>query len=103
MSYIGHSITIRQNERKIVMQMKMTLAAVLLSTFTLVACSKQESAPASEQVTQTEEISAEQQALIDSVDQPIEPEVVASETESAETAAVEENAETPAENAQAAE
>lgn len=63
---------------EIVMNLKLTLAAFLLVPLALTACSKQEQAPASEQVdasavasTDSEQLSPEQQAAIDAIDKPV--------------------------------
>ena len=60
------------------MKFKFVLAALIALPFALTACSKQENAPASEQVavssaatTESETISAEQKAAIDALDQPV--------------------------------
>ncbi len=57
------------------MKFKFTLLAVLLAPLAFTACSKQQdsttTANAQTQETQTEVISAEQQAAIDAIDQPI--------------------------------
>ena len=60
------------------MKLKFVLAALIIAPLALTACSKQENAPASEQVavssaatTESETISAEQKAAIDALDQPV--------------------------------
>ena len=60
------------------MKFKFVLAALIALPFALTACSKQENAPASEQVavssaatTESETIPAEQKAAIDALDQPV--------------------------------
>ena len=60
------------------MKFKFVLAALIALPLALTACSKQENAPASEQVavssvatTESETISAEQKAAIDALDQPV--------------------------------
>ncbi len=59
------------------MKFKFVLAALIALPFALTACSKQENAPASEQVsgatapTESGTISAEQKAAIDALDQPV--------------------------------
>ena len=61
-----------------VMKFKFTLAALLIGPLAFTACSKQEKAPASEQTSSSEatsaesaNTSAEQQAVIDALDQPV--------------------------------
>lgn len=62
------------------MKLNLAFAVLLIAPLTLVACSKQEKAPASEQgtasaavatETTSEEVTAEQQAAIDAIDQPV--------------------------------
>ncbi|WP_445115615.1 hypothetical protein [Acinetobacter sp. WZC-1] len=60
------------------MKLKLTLAALLMTSLALTACSKQEKAPESEQGTASSatpadsgQVSAEQQAAIDGIDQPV--------------------------------
>ena len=60
------------------MKFKFALAAFIVMPLALTACSKQENAPASEQVavsgataTESETVTAEQQAAIDAIDQPV--------------------------------
>ena len=60
------------------MNIKLTLAALILVPFALTACSKQEKAPAADQasasevaVSESEQVSPEQQAAIDAIDQPV--------------------------------
>ena len=61
------------------MKLKVVLAALIIAPLALTACSKQENAPASEQVsvsgatapTESGTISAEQKAAIDALDQPV--------------------------------
>lgn len=76
------------------MNFKLTIAAIALSAFALTACTKKEEAPKTEGTTAEApaevEISAEQQALIDSVDKP-DPEAIAID-ESVVAAADAENA-----------
>ena len=70
------------------MNMKLLVSLVIALPLFTVACSKKE-APAQEAVETQTEISAEQQALIDSVDQP-EPEAIAVEGEEDAAPAAEE-------------
>ncbi|NNP72211.1 hypothetical protein A7P53_06985 [Acinetobacter defluvii] len=62
------------------MKLNLALAVLLIAPLTLVACSKQEKAPAAEQGTASaavatdtasETVTAEQQAAIDALDQPV--------------------------------
>ena len=62
------------------MKLNLALAVLLIAPLTLVACSKQEKAPAAEQgtasaavatETTSEKVTAEQQAAIDAIDQPV--------------------------------
>ncbi|AWL29098.1 hypothetical protein DJ533_11225 [Acinetobacter defluvii] len=62
------------------MKLNLALAVLLIAPLTLVACSKQEKAPAAEQGTASEAVAtdtasetvtAEQQAAIDALDQPV--------------------------------
>ena len=72
------------------MKLKMTLAVLLLAPLAFTACAKKEEAPKAETAETAPaevQISAEQQAAIDSVDQP-DPEAIAiDETVVAEAAA----------------
>ncbi len=59
------------------MNFKLSIAALILIPFALTACSKQESAPAAQQgsasevvVDESSQITPEQQAAIDAIDQP---------------------------------
>ena len=59
------------------MNFKLSIAALILIPLALTACSKQESAPAAEQssaseivVDESSQVTAEQQAAIDAIDQP---------------------------------
>ena len=88
------------------MKFKFVLAAFIVLPLALTACSKQENAPASEQVavsstatTESETISAEQKAAIDALDKPVMdekntdiPESVANAPADAATPATEEEA-----------
>ena len=63
------------------MYLKLTLAACVLIPMTLVACSKQEKAPAAQEnatseavVTSDEKLTPEQQAAIDALDKPAQDE-----------------------------
>ena len=58
------------------MKLHLALATLLAATFTLTACTKQEKAPASEAetsavATESETVTPEQQAAIDSIDKPV--------------------------------
>ncbi|SPL69299.1 hypothetical protein [Acinetobacter stercoris] len=60
------------------MNLKLTLAAALVASLTLSACSKQEKAPASEQTSASEapandsnQVTPEQQKAIDALDKPV--------------------------------
>ncbi len=58
------------------MNLKLTLAATLIASLALTACSKQDKAPASEQTsaavtTDSDKVTPEQQKAIDALDKPV--------------------------------
>lgn len=53
------------------MKFKFVLAALIIAPLALTACSKQDKAPASEQLSSSESVATEQQAAIDALDQPV--------------------------------
>ncbi len=66
--------------RNNIMKLQLGVIALLAATLAMTACSKQESAPAADQTSTSEvaveasDISAEQQAAIDAIDQPLQDE-----------------------------
>ncbi|WP_180000444.1 hypothetical protein [Acinetobacter sp. YH12239] len=62
------------------MKLQLSVIALLAASLAMTACSKQESAPAADQASTSEvaveasDISAEQQAAIDAIDQPLQDE-----------------------------
>ena len=81
------------------MKFKFVLAALIIAPLALTACSKQDKAPASEQLSSSESVATEQQAAIDALDQPVLdekntdiPAAVSNVDADAETPAVEEAA-----------